>query len=390
MFELGSGAGVFLHTAAAHAQSMGMSFGTALLSQHRTSFGQMMTGGRLLLTASAGSAADAISDKAESLSGAAESAAQNVEAAATQSFVKTLEQLGIRTASNGAQTLFSLLGNFFLRLLLAAVVVFIGMRLVRFAGGLFRRFFERFNMTPPVGRFLSSCISALLYMVLVFLAADIVGVNSASIVALLGSAGIAIGLALQGSLSNFAGGVLILMVKPFVIGDYIVCSSGEGTVTSIGIIYTTLLTIDNQKVVLPNAALSNSPLTNMTASARRRVILPVRVSYDADLKHAKDVLRRLLASDDRILKEDGIDVYVDSLGDSAVLLKAAGWTKTDDYWKTKWDLTERIKEEFDREGIEIPFNRMDVRLDSSRRNGTGRTFAAGVSRDRCEQGEQLV
>lgn len=303
-----------------------------------------------VLTAAAGAA------------GSAESAAAGVETAAAESLLQVLERYGMTTASEGVKALMPALGRFFLHLLGAGLLILVGIRLIKWVGKLARRSFERLNMQPALSRFLSSCLSALLYGILIFAAADMIGISSASIIALLGSAGIAIGLALQGSLSNFAGGVLILLVKPFVIGDYIVCESGEGTVTGIGIIYTTLLTIDNQKVVLPNAALSNSPLTNMTASERRRLIISVCIGYDADLKQAKEILQRLFTADRRILENEGIEVYVDSLSENGVVLKARGWTKTDDYWQAKWDLTEQIKLAFDEAGIVIPYQRLELHV----------------------------
>ena len=212
--------------------------------------------------------------------------------------------------------------GFLYNLAIAALIAFIGIRIIGMIKKWSRRTFLRMKVEESVSRFLSSCISVGLYGVLLFIVAGMLGVNSASIVALLGSAGIAISLALQGSLSNFAGGVLILLSRPFTVGDYIINKDGEGTVTNIGIIYTTLLTTDNRKIVLPNGALSNSPLTNVTAQDRRRVVINVGISYEADLKKAKELLQGLFEARPEILPEDGIEVYVDSLGESAVNLTA--------------------------------------------------------------------
>lgn len=252
--------------------------------------------------------------------------------------------------------------GFLYNLAIAALIAFIGIRIIGMIKKWSRRTFLRMKVEESVSRFLSSCISVGLYGVLLFIVAGMLGVNSASIVALLGSAGIAISLALQGSLSNFAGGVLILLSRPFTVGDYIINKDGEGTVTNIGIIYTTLLTTDNRKIVLPNGALSNSPLTNVTAQDRRRVVINVGISYEADLKKAKELLQGLFEARPEILSEDGIEVYVDSLGESAVNLTARAYTRTEDYWKVKWALTEEVKLCFDREGIEIPYNKLDVNL----------------------------
>lgn len=252
--------------------------------------------------------------------------------------------------------------GFLYNLVIAALIAFIGIRIIGMIKKWSRRTFLRMKVEESVSRFLSSCISVGLYGVLLFIVAGMLGVNSASIVALLGSAGIAISLALQGSLSNFAGGVLILLSRPFTVGDYIINKDGEGTVTNIGIIYTTLLTTDNRKIVLPNGALSNSPLTNVTAQDRRRVVINVGISYEADLKKAKELLQELFEARPEILPEDGIEVYVDSLGESAVNLTARAYTRTEDYWNVKWALTEEVKLCFDREGIEIPYNKLDVNL----------------------------
>ena len=259
------------------------------------------------------------------------------------------------------QALPGILG-FLYNLAIAALIAFIGIRIIGMIKKWSRRTFLRMKVEESVSRFLSSCISVGLYGVLLFIVAGMLGVNSASIVALLGSAGIAISLALQGSLSNFAGGVLILLSRPFTVGDYIINKDGEGTVTNIGIIYTTLLTTDNRKIVLPNGALSNSPLTNVTAQDRRRVVINVGISYEADLKKAKELLQELFEARPEILPEDGIEVYVDSLGESAVNLTARAYTRTEDYWNVKWALTEEVKLCFDREGIEIPYNKLDVNL----------------------------
>lgn len=250
-------------------------------------------------------------------------------------------------------------------LLIAALIVLIGVKLIGIVKKWSQKTFLRMKVDESVGKFLSSCISVGLYGILIFIVAGKLGLNSASIIALLGSAGIAISLALQGSLSNFAGGVLILLSKPFTVGDYIINADGEGTVSSIGIIYTTLVTVDNRKIVLPNGALANSPLTNVTAQEKRRVVISVGIGYSSDLRRAKDILRELFEKNEKILTDEGIDVYVDSLGESSVVLTVRGYAKTDDYWPAKWELTEALKLRFDEEGIEIPFNQLDVHMKQS-------------------------
>ena len=252
--------------------------------------------------------------------------------------------------------------NFVVNAAVAVLMLLIGWKAI----SVFRRWcirsMDRIKVDHTVSVFLGSCISVVLFGLLIFAAADRVGISSASLLALLGSAGIAISLALQSSLSNFAGGVMILMLKPFVTGDYIICQSGEGTVANIGLIYTTLTTVDNRQVVIPNGILSGSPLTNVTAQDKRRLIINVGISYDSDLKKAKEIMEGLLSEKPEILKDEAREVYVDSLGQSSILLTARGWTRTEDYWKTKWDLTEALKYAFDEAGIEIPYNKLDVNL----------------------------
>ena len=178
------------------------------------------------------------------------------------------------------------------------------------------------------------------------------------------SCGVAIGLALQGSLSNFAGGVLILILKPFIIGDYIIEDNKgrEGTVKEIQLFYTKLLTVDNKTVIIPNGTLANTSLTNVTAQDKRRLDLSVGISYDADLKKAKQLIEELLRKDEDVLQNEDITVFVDSLGDSAVVIGARGWVKKEAYWTAKWRLTENIKLTLDENGIEIPFNQVVVHM----------------------------
>ena len=213
-------------------------------------------------------------------------------------------------------------------------------------------------------QFMDSLIKLILYFLLVLFLADGIGVDTTSVMALVGSAGLTIGLAFQGSLSNFAGGVLILLIKPFKVGDYIIYTSGnlEGKVTKIEMFYTTLFTVDNKKVVIPNGTLSNSSLINVTAEDKRRIDITVGVSYTANLKLAKEVCLNLLAAQPAVLQDQNNLVVVDDLADSSVNLKICCWVTPDDYWSTRWDLIEKIKLAFDENGIEIPFNQLDVNL----------------------------
>ena len=254
------------------------------------------------------------------------------------------------------------LSGFAMDLLAAVLILIIGFKVVGAVRRMAERSFARMEMELSLRKFLLSLIQVVLYAVLIFMAAERIGIQSSSIIALLGSAGVTLGLALQGSLSNFAGGVLILLVRPFKVGDYIVSQYGEGTVAVIGLVYTTLNTMDNKTVVIPNGSLSNSPITNATAEKFRRLDLTVGIGYQADLKKAKDILLDIYTSHPKVLKDHPIQVFVDQLADSAVIIGGRGWTATDDYWQTRWDITEEIKLRLDEAGIEIPFNQMDVHV----------------------------
>lgn len=252
--------------------------------------------------------------------------------------------------------------GFGLRVLMALLVFFVGTRLIKLLRRIVRRSMERAGADVGMMQFIDSLLKAFLYFVLVMLIASGFGVDTTSVVALVGSAGLAAGLALQGSLANFAGGVLLLMVKPFKVGDYIVQGDLEGTVSEIQMIYTYLLTPDNRKVVIPNGKLADNSLINVTAQEKRRLDIDVGISYTADLKKAKEAGMELLKSEERVLSEEEQRVVVSELADSAVILKLRFWVKPEDYWNVKWDMTEAVKLAFDAEGIEIPFHQLDVHM----------------------------
>ena len=252
--------------------------------------------------------------------------------------------------------------SFGLKVLIALLVFFISSRLIKLVRRLVRRSMERAGADTGLVQFIDSLLKAFLYFVLVMLIASGFGVDTASVIALAGSAGLAAGLALQGSLSNFAGGVLILMVKPFKVGDYIIQGDLEGTVSQIEMIYTSLLTPDNRKVVIPNGALADSSLINVTAQEKRRLDIDVGISYAADLRRAKEVCMKLFEQDARILQDEERLAVVSELADSAVMLKVRFWVRPEDYWMAKWEMTEAVKLAFDENGIEIPFNQLDVHV----------------------------
>lgn len=251
--------------------------------------------------------------------------------------------------------------------LLALICLVIGLRLVKWIMKVVRKSFGKSKLDPTVASFLGSIISILLYILVFITVISIMGIQVTSFVTLLGTAGVAIGLAVQGSLSNFAGGVLILILKPFVIGDYIKedTHGNEGTVISIDIFYTRIRTFDGKVVVIPNGTLSNTSLTNLTKQEKRRIDLVVPVEYDADLRNVKKVLQDVVTSEPMVLQEEPIDIALDEIGDSALTVLVHVWVPTDAYWKTKWNLMEHIKLAFDAEKICIPFNQLDVHLNRS-------------------------
>ena len=247
--------------------------------------------------------------------------------------------------------------GFGIRVLLALVFFFIGRILIKWIRKIVRRSIERSSADKGVEQFVDSVLKFALYFLLIFSIASKFGVDTTSVAALIASGGVAIGLALQGSLSNFAGGVLILLLKPFEVGDYIIEDSNgkEGTVKEIQIFYTKLSTIDNKTIVIPNGMLTNNSLTNATAKDERRLDLKLSISYSADLKKAKMLIENIIRQDESILKDDEIVVFVDDLADSAVVIGARAWVKNEEFWPTRWRLLETIKLTLDEHGVEIPY-----------------------------------
>ena len=254
--------------------------------------------------------------------------------------------------------------GFGIRVLLALVFFFIGRILIKWIRKIVRRSIERSSADKGVEQFVDSLLKYGLYALLVFSLISSLGFDTTSVAAVLASGGVAIGLALQGSLSNFAGGVLILLLKPFVVGDYIIedTNGKEGTVKEIQIFYTKLSTIDNKTIVIPNGMLTNNSITNATAKDERQLDLRVGISYDADIRQAKNVIEELLAKDECIIKNEQINVFVHELADNAVVLGIRAWVKNEEYWTTRWRLLEEIKLSLDENGIEIPYPQMTVHM----------------------------
>ena len=252
--------------------------------------------------------------------------------------------------------------QFGMKVIFALVVFFIGRFLIQWVRRIVRGSLERSRADRGVAQFVDSLLKFVLYILLLFSIATNFRLDTATVAAVVASCGLALGLALQGSLANFAGGVLILVLKPFEVGDYIVedTNKNEGTVKEIQIFYTKLSTVDNKTIVIPNGILTNNSLTNFTANEERQLDLKVDIAYGADLPKAKSLLEEMLLADESVLRDQEIRIFVDHLGESSVVLGARAWVKNEEYWPARWRLLEKIKLCFDENGIEIPYRQVVV------------------------------
>lgn len=256
--------------------------------------------------------------------------------------------------------------DFCFNVVLAVIVYLIGSRIIKVILKMNKRWADRKEIDEGVKQFIHAFIKGALYVLLIFIILTLFGVTTASVVAVLGSAGLTLGLALQGSLSNFAGGVMILLMKPFKVGDYVIedTNKNEGTVEEISLFYTRLKTIDNKSIVIPNGTLANNSMTNVTAAEKRRLDLTVGISYQADIRQAKEVLNQVILNEPACLLEEETKVFVSELADSCVIMGIRIWVKTEDYWDAKWRMNENIKYALDENEIEIPYPQMDVTIRS--------------------------
>lgn len=264
------------------------------------------------------------------------------------------------------ESLFNQAGNWMFatgkNILIAVIILLIGLKLIKKARKFMGRTMEKTGVEPTLRRFLDALVNVLLIGLLIFVVAGQLGIEVTSLVAVIGSVGLALSLAMEKSLANFAGGVMVLLLKPFKAGDFVSTPDGAGVVESIGLVYTTLATPDNQKIIIPNSNMTTNVVTNVTGVEKRKMIIDVGIGYGADLKKAKAVLEDLMNANSGIISEDGLQVVVTELGESSVMLSARGWVKTDDYWTVRFELLEAIKLAFDAEGIEIPFNYMNINI----------------------------
>lgn len=246
--------------------------------------------------------------------------------------------------------------------LLALVTLAVGWWLINRITAMLSNTLHKRKADPMLTGFLGSLSNSLLRILLLLSVAGMIGIETTSFIALVGAAGLAVGLALQGSLANFAGGVLILFLRPFRAGDYIEAQGIAGTVESILIFHTQLRTADNKVIILPNGALSNGSITNYSTKPTRRVDINVSIGYGDDIKHARKVLLELAAADERVLKDPAAVVYMTSLGDNAVNMSLRMWTKSGDFWGVFFAIQEQTKEAFDREGIVFPYPQRTVHV----------------------------
>ncbi len=245
--------------------------------------------------------------------------------------------------------------DFYPRLILAIITLFVGYWVVKFLNRMVHNFFLKKDYDLTLEKFLQSFISISLNVLLFVLVITELGVKSSSLVALVGAAGLTIGLALQGSLSNFAGGILILIFKPFKIGDFISAQGIDGTVKEISLFTTKLNTFGNQVAIIPNGQLSNSNIINYNEETTRRDRITVGIGYNSNIKIAKDILLDICNRNENILKEPAPEVYVGELADSAVNLSLRFWANNDVFWAAHFHVLEELKNKFDEAGIEIPF-----------------------------------
>lgn len=255
---------------------------------------------------------------------------------------------------------------YFPSLIKAALILIVGFFAIKFFRWLMKRIMaRRADMDPTLIKFLMDLLTWVMRLLLFIIVVDTLGVETSAFVAVIGAAGLAIGLSLQGSLSNFAGGILIIMFKPFRVGHYIETQGEGGTVTEIQILYTTIVTPSNQVIYIPNGALSNGVIKNYSKETTRRAEIIIGAAYGSDSTHVKQVLGRIIEADERILKEPAPAIRIKELADNSVNFQVLAWSASSDYWQMLSDFLESTKKEFDSEGIEIPFPQRDFHIKSN-------------------------
>lgn len=248
------------------------------------------------------------------------------------------------------------------RVLLAIIVLIVGLWIIKRIVKVASKAMHKRDVDESLRPFLRSIISAVLKIMLIISVAGMIGVQVTSFIAVLGAAGLAIGLALQGSLANFAGGVLILLLKPFKVGDFIDTGSHSGTVREIQIFYTYITTTQNQEIIIPNGDLSNNAVKNYSFHDTRRMDMVFGIGYGDDIDKAKSILKGLVDEESRFLKEPAYDIFVEALADSSVNIHVRAWLNSSDFWGVTNNLNEKVKKAFDAQGISIPFPQRDIHM----------------------------
>ena len=250
-----------------------------------------------------------------------------------------------------------------LKLIYVIIILIVGSKLIKLITKLITKGRGFNKLDKSVSSFLLSFIKAILYIVLFITIAGIIGIPSTSIITLLGSAGVAIGLAMQGGLSNIAGGLIILIFKPFKVGDFIDTHTDSGTVKSISLFYTTLITPDNRIVSIPNGNLANSPSINYSNQTIRRLDIDLDISYNNKIDDVKKSIQKVLSKEKRINTEKEIFIRLTEYKESSIKYTIRVWVNKDDYWNIRYDLLENLKKTFDNDGIKIPYNQLDIHID---------------------------
>lgn len=265
----------------------------------------------------------------------------------------------------GLKTFFNdVLFNNIPRILIALLILWIGWKLIKVLSKFLQKIFAKRNLDVSLQSFLQSLIGITLKVLLIITVADMIGIQMTSFIAILGAAGLAVGMALQGTLQNFAGGVIILILKPYKVGDFIEQGGTSGVVKEIQIFSTILQTVDNKIIIVPNTQLATGTLTNYTRANKRRVDIPVGIAYGSDVEQARRVLLDLANAHPDVFKEgaDAPAVVCTSLGSSSVDLQLRVWVATDNYWPVSSNLTQGVYEALGKNGIEIPFNQLQVHI----------------------------
>ena len=252
--------------------------------------------------------------------------------------------------------------TFGIKIIAAVAILIIGRMVAKILQKLIVKVMDKRKVDKTISTFASSMVFSALYIFVILAALSQVGIQTTSFMAIIGAAGLAIGLALQGSLSNFASGFLIILFRPFKLGDYVEAGGVSGSISKISIFTTDINTVDNKKIIVPNAQIMNGTITNYTAEKTRRVDLTFGVGYEADISKVKDILNKIIKEHKLILKDPEPFVRLGNLGDSSIDFTVRVWSKTEDYWTVHFDLIESAKEEFDKANISIPYPQMDVHM----------------------------